>query len=208
MLRSSWILACGAVAVGVLAACGDDADTTASAAATTSTASTTTGGGGDNTTTTTGAGGDTTTTTTTTTTGAGGAGGDATTTSAGGAGGAGGDATTTGSGMDVPVNGCTLAMAKEVISKLVDMTPGNKPWTIGYQNCVKVKPATELVWKGNFATHPLSGGVSPTVDAASPVSKAKPAQGELHVSGITEGAYPFFCTNHPSTMQGVVYVIP
>jgi plastocyanin len=104
------------------------------------------------------------------------------------------------------VNGCTLATAKDMTGmKSVTITDIAK-WTFGHQACVLLTGGTQVVWDGDFNTHPLTGGESGKADLASPISMAM-------VNGTTATAlipveqgkaYPYFCSKHPS-MQGVIY---
>jgi hypothetical protein len=106
------------------------------------------------------------------------------------------------------LNGCTLATAKDltVQMKSVKITDISK-WTFGHQACIIVMPGTQIVWDGDFATHPLAGGESGKADLASPISKAAVNGGTATViipSDQPGVAFPYFCAKHP-TMQGVIY---
>ncbi len=120
-------------------------------------------------------------------------------------------ASTTGSSTtgDMTVNGCTKAMAADKTA--VGMTfevSSIQPWALTHQACVRVKVGTTVSWKGDFATHPLSGGPVGMPDAASPITvAAKTVTGMGTVSAKLDnaGAYPYYCTIHLASMQGVVY---
>jgi plastocyanin len=130
-------------------------------------------------------GGSTTSTTSTTT---------STTTGAGGQGGG-----------SAAVHGCTLGTA-------TDMTGGadvNLTWDFGHDQCIIVDSGTKVIWTGNFTTHPLRGGVSPTPDSGNAIEMAGPGSGSgtVEVTFATAGDYPYYCGAHTTTMTGVVYVL-
>ena len=84
-------------------------------------------------------------------------------------------------------------------------------WGDPHNACIGVSPGTEVIWQGNFDTHPLVGGVSPTTDSGSPITQAM-ASGTDDVS-VTLSAtaitvYPYFCDVHKTTMGGVIAVVP
>ena len=84
-------------------------------------------------------------------------------------------------------------------------------WEDPHKACIGVSPGTAVTWVGNFDTHPLVGGVSPTTDSGSPITQAN-ASGSADVA-VTFNAtaitvYPYFCTQHPATMGGVIAVVP
>jgi plastocyanin len=191
MRISAWTLAAAAV---LAAACGDDETTTTTSGPGPTSSSSTTGGNGGN------GGGGTSGGGIGGMTGPGGGGSGGSPQGGGGAGGAGG-------GGDPVVNGCTLAVATdETQNQMPQITWTNPVAPPG--KCVLVSAGTEVEWLGNFAIHPLEGGVSPTIDPASPITMASPNGGmnSTKVTFVTPGAYPFFCMVHTATMQGVVYV--
>ena len=85
-------------------------------------------------------------------------------------------------------------------------------WGDPHNACIGVSSGTEVIWQGDFDTHPLVGGVSPTTDSSSPITEAD-ASGTDDVA-ITLTATDkievegYFCTAHPATMGGVIAVFP
>jgi plastocyanin len=136
--------------------------------------------------TTTGSGGHTSTTTTTTTT----------TTSG------------TGGGNTSITNGCTEAMATDDTSMTaVTITFGGNDGLKYSPACVKVKSGTMVTFSGDFTTHPLSGGVSGTKDATSPIKETTTGMSASFTMS-TAGTFGFFCEVHQSLgMQGAIYVM-
>jgi plastocyanin len=145
----------------------------------------------------------TTYSTTHTGTGGTGAGGSGATGGGGmGAMGGGGAGAQGGGGGDASVNGCTLADATDMTAhNAVELT-----WSLPHHECTLIAAGTTVTWTGNFAVHPLVGGVTPTTDPASPISTAAPANGQESVVFSQAGDYPYFCTVHLASMEGVIYV--
>lgn len=132
-------------------------------------------------------------------TGAGASGGATTsgpTSTTSGMGGNGGDAGPT-------LNGCTRSGATDETGSATAAVPA---WSIPHQGCIVVDAGTAVTWTGDFTFHPLSGGETNMADASSPISGNTPANGEVTVTFATAGEYPYYCTNHGSSMQGVIYV--
>jgi plastocyanin len=77
-------------------------------------------------------------------------------------------------------------------------------WSNPHHQCVLVSPGTTITWNGNFAFHPLAGGVTPDTDNSSPISSADDQGGSVVLNN--EGDYPYFCEVHINTMTGVIYV--
>lgn len=101
------------------------------------------------------------------------------------------------------MNGCTRAGATDMTGMAaVDADA----WALNHAMCIVVDVGTIVTWTGDFQTHPLVGGVTPTTDDASPITKASESNGATAVTFDTMGAYPYFCTVHKAGMQGVVYV--
>jgi plastocyanin len=133
--------------------------------------------------------------------GSGGAGGDAEGGGGSNTGGAPeGGAPEGGSGGAALVNGCSLATAEDMTGMEPTLT-----WDFGHQSCIIVSVGTRVTWEGDQGLHPLVGGVSPTVDAGSPIADAMTAGTTTTVTFDTAGDYPYFCNAH-TNMQGVVYV--
>jgi plastocyanin len=111
------------------------------------------------------------------------------------------------------INGCdgTSSAYTDLRGQASVTITANSPWTDPHNKCIGVSPGTEVIWQGNFDTHPLVGGVSPTTDSGSPITQAN-ASGSADVA-VTFNAtaitvYPYFCTQHPATMGGVIAVVP
>ncbi len=74
--------------------------------------------------------------------------------------------------------------------------------------CIKIKSGTTVTFKGDFVTHPLSGGEvvggTPMVDKLSPIKGT--TTGASAAFAITPaGSYPYFCTAHYSGgMAGLI----
>ena len=70
--------------------------------------------------------------------------------------------------------------------------------------CMKVKVGEQVTWSGDFAAHPIAplGGDLPTMIPAK-------TSGTVNVAIFTTpGTYGYYCTNHPATMLGAIYVVP
>jgi plastocyanin len=78
-------------------------------------------------------------------------------------------------------------------------------WDFGHQRCILVSVGATVTWDGPQGLHPLVGGVSPTVDPASPIADAMTVGESTTVTFDAAGNYPYFCSMHTS-MQGVIYV--
>jgi plastocyanin len=112
----------------------------------------------------------------------------------GGQGGAGGGAAS--------VNGCTLADATDMTAhNVVDLT-----WSNPHHECTLIHAGATVTWTGDFAVHPLVGGITPTEDASSPITTTGPVGNAKSVVFSQAGDYPYFCTVHLTAMQGVIYV--
>lgn len=190
-----WTIATVVVGLFIGLGCGDDTSggggsggsggTGGSGAGTTdgaggSGAGTTDGGGGSGAGTTDGGGG----------AGAGPAGGGGSGGALDGGGGAGGG--------PALLNGCS---PDDVETNVTDLA-----WTLPHQRCIAVSVNTTVTWTGDFGFHPLDGGETPTTDPTSPITVANPADGSTSVTFTAAGVYPYFCTIHGASMQGVVYV--
>ncbi len=116
----------------------------------------------------------------------------------GAAGGAGGDGGAGGAG----VNGCTLASAEDLSGGDVTLDP----WLIPHAQCVIISVGSSVTWTGNFTFHPLAGGVTPVTDPTSPITGSDQSGGSATVAFEEVGEYPYFCTVHGGSMQGVIYV--
>ena len=125
------------------------------------------------------------------------------TSSMGGGGGGTGDG---GGGGDAAVHGCTYETATDMTGNAEVSAAATGEWIIGYNACIKVDSGTKVTWTGNFTTHPLNGGVSPTEDTASAISNDATGDGVVEVTFDSAGEHPFFCGVHVGTMTGVIYV--
>jgi plastocyanin len=100
------------------------------------------------------------------------------------------------------VHNCTLESAEDRTGEAAVVLN----WFSPHSRCVIVSPGTTVTWNGNFGTHPLAGGVSPTKDTASPISSSNDNIGSVKFN--LEGTYPYFCRVHRTSMRGVIYVRP
>ncbi len=139
--------------------------------------------------------------------GAGGMGGS------GGPGGSGGSAGTGGmggaGGAQTVINGCTEADALDMTGMANVTITDVSAWMVIHSACIRVSENTVVTWQGNFDSHPLAGGVTPTKDEASPISAINASSGTADASVTLDiaGAYPYFCEIHLGTMEGVIYVV-
>lgn len=66
--------------------------------------------------------------------------------------------------------------------------------------CLKVTPGTTVTFTGNFATHPLSPGSSPSTPAAgspgNPITAVSAGTTPKTFTFAAAGNYPYFCTAH------------
>ncbi len=119
-------------------------------------------------------------------------GGGTTTSSTGGGGGAG----------PTLVNGCDISTAEDLTGMAaVDLT-----WSNPHQKCIRISAGTDVTWTGTFSFHPLSGGVTGTPDALSPITAADQTGASATVNFEGTGEFPYYCTVHLAAMQGVIYV--
>jgi plastocyanin len=111
------------------------------------------------------------------------------------------------SGGSTLVNGCDPATAEDHLADaMVTITFPMGVNTIYTPACVKVKVGTQLVFNGDFASHPLNGGLDNMTDASSPI--------KLTNTGMTAtftldkaGTFGWFCGFHgPVGMQGAAFV--
>lgn len=145
--------------------------------------------------------------TTTNPTGSGGSPGTGGTSATGGNGGSPGTGGDGGEGGSVPtLNGCTRAGAADRSGAAAVTITAESAWSIPHSACVVVDVGTAVTWEGDFGFHPLTGGETLNEDATSPITGNTPANGEVVVTFSEAGEYPYYCTNHGSSMQGVVYV--
>lgn len=177
-MMTRWTMAAGAVGllVGLTAACSDSETTTDP-----------TGSGGSP-----GTGGTSTNGGNGGTPGTGGAG------ATGGQGGEGGSATT--------LNGCTRAAATDLTGSAAVTITAESAWGIPHNACIVVDVGTAVTWEGDFNFHPLTGGETFDEDDNSPITGNTPANGEVVITFSDAGDFPYYCVNHGSSMQGVVYV--
>ena len=118
-----------------------------------------------------------------------------------GGGGAGGQGQGGGGG-GASVNGCTLGGATDMTAhNVVDLT-----WSLPHHQCTLIAAGTTVTWTGNFAFHPLVGGVTPTTDPSSPITTTAPVGNQETVVFSQLGDYPYFCTVHLASMEGVIFV--
>jgi plastocyanin len=121
-----------------------------------------------------------------------------------GTGGAGTGGTGTG-GTGNLVNGCSEATALDRTGEATVSISEIQAWQIPHQVCVIVDAGTSVEWDGDFTVHPLSGGVVGSPDPSSPITDSDQSGASTSVTLATAGEYPYFCTVHGSSMQGVIY---
>ncbi len=119
-----------------------------------------------------------------------------------------GGATDSGSGSDsggmMAVHGCD---GPDSATDMTGMAMVELTWELVHQQCILVDAGTTVRWDGDLRAHPLVGGVTPTADAASPITQAGGVAGMMvDVTFPAAGEYPYFCGLHLAAMQGVVYV--
>jgi plastocyanin len=175
-----------------LAACGSDTGTSSTG---TGGAGTGTGGAGGSTTST----GDTSTATST----------SSSTTTTSTSTGTSSSSSSTGTGGPMLVNGCDpTALVDHTKDAAMEITFGD---AVGYKYsppCIKIKSGTTVTFKGDFTTHPLSGGAIvnnvPMQDKQSPI-KSTISGTSAAFTIMPAGSYPYFCTDHyAGGMQGLI----
>jgi plastocyanin len=106
------------------------------------------------------------------------------------------------------VNGCDSSMA---IDKTNDATTMISFAGIEYTpRCVRVHAGSNVVFSGNFTSHPLVGGTvngsTGTPDTSSPLPDTRSGS-EVMVTLSKVGAVPYYCTAHVSSgMMGAIFV--
>jgi plastocyanin len=109
------------------------------------------------------------------------------------------------------VNGCDPDAYQDLRGSTSVTITSDSAWVDPHSACIIVTAGTPVTWQGNFDTHPLVGGVTATRDSGSPITEAM-ASGTDDVTvtfNPTQGqAFPYFCTQHPATMLGVIVVVP
>jgi plastocyanin len=102
------------------------------------------------------------------------------------------------------VNSCTYESAVTPSANVTFTTAGYVP------PCMKVAVGGVINWSGSFTSHPLTaglGGATPQpTNTTSPFYPPTNTGTTLSLTFPTAGVYPFYCSNHPSSMIGVVYV--
>lgn len=109
------------------------------------------------------------------------------------------------------VNGCESADYQDLTTSTSVTITDISAWEVPHSACIIVSAGTAVTWQGNFDTHPLVGGESPTTDTSSPITQAN-ASGTDDVTvtfSPTRGqAFPYFCDVHRTDMLGVIVVVP
>lgn len=112
------------------------------------------------------------------------------------------------------INGCESAEYEDLTASTSVTITDISAWVNNppHKACIVVSAGTAVTWQGNFGTHPLVGGETPTTVASSPITQAMANSGTDDVTvtfNPTRGtAYPYFCTAHLTDMQGVIVVLP
>jgi plastocyanin len=116
--------------------------------------------------------------------------------------GAGGDGTGGNGTGGMQINGCSLGAAEDQTGQAqVDLE-----WTLPHQECLRISVGTTVTWTGTFSFHPLTGGVTPGTDPNSPITGVDQSGGSASVTFDTAGEFPYHCTAHGGSMEGVLYV--
>ena len=108
-----------------------------------------------------------------------------------------GDSAATGG--DAEVNGCTQASADD----MTGTASVTLSWSNPHQQCTRVSAGTTVAFTGDFAAHPMSDG-SPGSPGSGPLTTD--AGAGFSVEFASADVYPYFCTVHLESMQGVIYV--
>ena len=112
------------------------------------------------------------------------------------------------------INGCAAEDFVDKRGQTSVTITADDPWVDPHNACIGVSTGTEVIWVGNFETHPLVGGVSPTTDSGSPITQADASgTGDMATTTVTFTATqitvePYFCDVHRATMGGVIAVVP
>ena len=114
---------------------------------------------------------------------------------------------------DDPTNGCdaTSDAYTDLRGQSSVTITDISAWEVPHKACIGVSAGTEITWQGNFDTHPLVGGVSPTTDNASPITQAMASGTDdvaVTLTATELTVYPYFCDVHKTTMGGVIAVFP
>lgn len=118
------------------------------------------------------------------------------------------DAGSTPDAPPVRVNGCTEGSAMDMRGMAAVTITDISAWMTPHSACIIVDAGTSVTWNGSFGPHPLVGGETGTPDTASPITLAGPGAGTTPVTATfaSAGVFPYYCTIHLDSMQGVVYV--
>lgn len=104
------------------------------------------------------------------------------------------------------LNGCDQATADDQ----TDVAMVDIDWKLSTQECIRVAVGTTVNWNvtapSTFASHPLAGGDVAGGEQPGPISDSDQTGATASVTFDAPGEYPFFCTIHLSSMQGVIYV--
>ena len=104
------------------------------------------------------------------------------------------------------VNGCTRADADDLTGVETSVIITDiEPWAIPHQVCIVIDAGDSVVWQSVTSEHPLSGGVSPITDDASPITTGA-GEGDVTIAFPDAGEFPYFCAVHVDPMKGVIYV--
>jgi plastocyanin len=100
------------------------------------------------------------------------------------------------------LNGCSLATADDQTAAAeVDID-----WVLSTQECIRISAGSTVNWNGNFVSHPLVGGDVADGEAPGLITDSDQSGATASVTFAAAGEYPFFCTIHLTSMQGVIYV--
>jgi len=72
--------------------------------------------------------------------------------------------------------------------------------------CARIKAGGGVQFMGDFAAHPLAGGVDGVIDASSPIKETKTGM-DVTFDNLPAGTYGYFCETHDgASMHGAIVV--
>jgi plastocyanin len=105
------------------------------------------------------------------------------------------------------LNGCDEATAEDHLADAkVQISFGG---AVGFKyapKCIVIKSGTTVTFSGDFASHPLAGGVDGTKDPSSPITATNTGMSKDFVIAAG-GAYGYYCEFHQAGgMKGAIFV--
>jgi plastocyanin len=120
--------------------------------------------------------------------------------------------TSTASGMEQGVNGCVEATAEDHSNDMggTSITFGGTAGFVYSPACVKITKGHQVIFKGDFSTHPLTGGEvtgSTATPDTSTIGEDSMGMADDPVNFPASGTFPFYCKIHGSIgMKGAIFV--